>query len=43
MKQVIFNRETLKIELHFDKADYTALSDDEKARVKRTEARANDL
>lgn len=34
MKQVIFNRETLKIELHFDKADYTVLSDDEKARVK---------
>ena len=34
MKQVIFNRETLKIELHFDKADYTALSDAERARVK---------
>lgn len=34
MKQVIFNRETLKIELHFDKADYNALSDAERARVK---------
>lgn len=34
MKQAIFNRETLKIELHFDRADYTALSDADKARVK---------
>lgn len=34
MKQAIFNRETLKIELHFDKADYSALSDSERARVK---------
>lgn len=34
MKQAIFNRETLKIELHFDKSDYTALSDSERAKVK---------
>lgn len=34
MKQAIFNRETLKIELHFDKAEYTALSDAEKAEIK---------
>lgn len=34
MKQAIFNRETLKIELHFDKADYFALSDSERAKVK---------
>ena len=34
MKHAILNRETLKIELHFDKADYSALSDSERARVK---------
>lgn len=34
MKQAIFNRETLKIELHFDKADYTALTDAQKAALK---------
>lgn len=34
MKQAIFNRETLKIELHFDKADYIALTDAERAKIK---------
>ena len=34
MKHAIFNRETLKIELHFDKADYSALADSERAKVK---------
>ena len=34
MKKAIFNRETLKLELHFDKADYQALTDAEKSRVK---------
>lgn len=34
MKQAIFNRETLKIELHFEKSDYSALSDSDRAKVK---------
>ena len=34
MKKAIFNRETLKIELHFDKADYIALTDAERAKIK---------
>lgn len=34
MKKIIFNRETTKIELHFDKADYQALTDAEKTKLK---------
>jgi len=34
MKKAVFNRETLKIELHFDKADYLTLTDAQKASVK---------
>jgi len=33
-KQYIFNLETTKIELHFDKADYDALSDEQKREIK---------
>jgi len=33
-KPYIFNRETLKIELHFDKAEYQALTDNEKRELK---------
>ena len=34
MKNYIFNLETLKIELHFEKSDYQALSDAEKSELK---------
>ncbi len=34
MKRYIFNLETTKIELHFDKADYDALSNDQKREIK---------
>ena len=33
-KHYIFNLETTKIELHFEKADYTALSDEQKREIK---------
>lgn len=35
MKKCIFNLETTKIELHFDKSDYIALSEDKKKELKR--------
>jgi hypothetical protein len=35
MKQVIFNRETSKIELHFEKSEYQALTDKERDELKR--------
>jgi len=34
MKKYIFNLETTKIELHFEKADYAALSDEQKREIK---------
>ena len=34
MSEYIFNKETQKIELHFDKADYIALPDDKKREIK---------
>jgi len=34
MKQYIFNLETTKIELHFEKSEYAALTDDQKADLK---------
>lgn len=34
MKQYVFNKETLKIELHFDKCDYLALSEEQKSQLK---------
>lgn len=34
MKNAIFNRETLKIELHFDRAEYSALTEAERTRIK---------
>lgn len=34
MSEYIFNRETQKIELHFDKAEYMALSTEQKAEIK---------
>lgn len=36
MKTFIFNKETLKIELHFDKCDYLALSEEQKSQLKGT-------
>ena len=33
-KKYIFNLETTKIELHFEKADYTALSEEQKREIK---------
>lgn len=33
MNNYIFNLETTKIELHFDKCDYNALSEQQKART----------
>jgi hypothetical protein len=34
MNEYLFNLETLKIELHFEKSDYTALSDEQKRKLK---------
>ena len=34
MKQYIFNLETTKIELHFEKSEYNALTADQKADLK---------
>lgn len=34
MSEYIMNKETGKIELHFDKADYLALAEDQKKDIK---------
>jgi len=36
MNTYVLNKETQKIELHFDKANYTALTDDLKSKIKST-------